>query len=244
MLVDADSFFDGWVGHACGVKDWDFDLDSMFTDMVDAPDSLMGEGVSSTGCALKDKSKCRKRDKKPDPKTSSQVHRGTMTTERQQVKRGTRKSKGKTSTAKTKEKTTSSTTKEKTSSSTTKKKTSSSTTKVNASSSTAKQKTSSSATTEKTSTRTSTSTGGPASTTKPPACKIKRAPYVPEEKRLVGKFGEVEKRITEECENGKTVTVHHWTSTDPAIGHYIQDRKDMAKVTCKAAHTQACYHYR
>lgn len=56
-----------------------------------------------------------------------------------------------------------------------------------------KVKTKTNKTKRETSTKSSTSKGGPATTTKPAACKIKRAPYVPQKTRLVGKLGEVEK---------------------------------------------------
>ncbi|KAI0390319.1 hypothetical protein F5Y17DRAFT_71510 [Xylariaceae sp. FL0594] len=71
-------------------------------------------------------------------------------------------------------------------------------------------------------------------------------PFAPRPTRLAdARFGEVEKRKEENClGNGKTETTHHWTSTDNNIGSYIQDRKDIPKVTCKKEHTQACYHYR
>ncbi|KAL7629676.1 hypothetical protein AAE478_001199 [Parahypoxylon ruwenzoriense] len=167
--MDAAEFYTDWVGQACDVPGWNFSLEDMFMDMVDAPDSMMGAGVASTGCLLKkDKNKCNKRDPKPDPKTSSQVHRGTSTKK----------------------------------------------------------------------------DGPPKTTEDAKACKRKRAPYQPEPTRLVKKFGDVEERKEEECNNGQKTTIVHRTTTEPAIGYYVQDRKDMPKVICKKEHTQACYHYR
>ncbi|KAK1726785.1 uncharacterized protein BDZ83DRAFT_772939 [Colletotrichum acutatum] len=49
--LEAASFFGDWVGPACGVRDWKFDL---FGALVNAPDSM---GVS-TGCHKKDKTAC------------------------------------------------------------------------------------------------------------------------------------------------------------------------------------------
>ncbi|TGJ78377.1 hypothetical protein E0Z10_g10385 [Xylaria hypoxylon] len=76
------NYYTNWVGDTCDVSGWNFDLESMFMDMVFAPDSMMGDGVSSTGCVLKskDKSKCRDRRSEPDPMTSSKIHKGTSTT--------------------------------------------------------------------------------------------------------------------------------------------------------------------
>lgn len=130
---------------------------------------MMGAGVASTGCLRKkDKNRCNKRDPKPDPKTSSQVHGGTSTKK----------------------------------------------------------------------------DDPPKTTEEAKSCKIKRAPYQPEPTRLVKKFGDVEERKEEECNNGQTTTIVHRTTTELTIGYYVQDRKDMPKVVCKKEHTQACYHYR
>ncbi|KAI1210176.1 uncharacterized protein F4807DRAFT_467289 [Annulohypoxylon truncatum] len=204
--MDAAGFYTDWVGQACGVPNWSFSLDSMFTDMVNAPDSMMGPGVASTGCLLtKNKSKCRKRNPKPDPKTSSQVYKGT-------------------STKKSNPPATSS--------------------KVNKGSSAKKndppKATNSKATNSKT---TNSKTTNSKTTDKATACKAKRA-YQPEPTRLVSKFGDVEERKEEECNNGKTTTIVHRTTTDADIGYYIQDRKDIPKITCSSKHSQACYHYR
>ncbi|XXG95828.1 hypothetical protein Hte_002099 [Hypoxylon texense] len=167
--MDAADFYTDWVGQACGVPGWNFSLEGMFMDMVDAPDSMMGAGAASTGCLRKkDKSKCKKRDPKPDPKTSSQVHGGTSNKK----------------------------------------------------------------------------DNPPKTTEEPKACKVKRAPYKPEPERLVKTFGDVEERKEEECNNGQTSTTVHRTTTDKAIGYYVQDRKDMPKIVCKKEHSQACYHYR
>ncbi|KAF4914522.1 hypothetical protein CGCVW01_v010610 [Colletotrichum viniferum] len=62
--LEASSFFGNWVGPACGVNDWQFDL---FGALLNMPDS-MGR---STGCHRKAKSSCKKSDAKPDtPKTA------------------------------------------------------------------------------------------------------------------------------------------------------------------------------
>ncbi|OHF01134.1 hypothetical protein CORC01_03448 [Colletotrichum orchidophilum] len=58
--LEAASFFGDWVGPACGVHDWNFDL---FGALIDAPDSM---GVS-TGCHKKDKAACKRMESKPDP---------------------------------------------------------------------------------------------------------------------------------------------------------------------------------
>lgn len=60
-------FFDNWVGKACGIPSWDFDLFAVFKPLVNAPDSL-GE---SKGCVRKNKSKCKRVDPKPDPKPTN-----------------------------------------------------------------------------------------------------------------------------------------------------------------------------
>ncbi|KAK1963225.1 hypothetical protein LY78DRAFT_205414 [Colletotrichum sublineola] len=60
---DAASFFGNWIGPACGVPDFDFDLSMVFNPLVEAPDS-MSRG-KTVGC--KKKSGCRKVDPVPDP---------------------------------------------------------------------------------------------------------------------------------------------------------------------------------
>ncbi|KAI8150498.1 hypothetical protein K4K49_012275, partial [Colletotrichum sp. SAR 10_70] len=65
--LDAASFFDNWVGKACGIPSWDFDLFAVFNPLANAPDSL-GE---SKGCLRKNKSKCKRVDPKPDPKPTN-----------------------------------------------------------------------------------------------------------------------------------------------------------------------------
>ncbi|KAK8126968.1 uncharacterized protein PG998_002727 [Apiospora kogelbergensis] len=74
--MSALNFFDGWVGDVCGNPQWDFSLEGMFMDAVNAPDSMMGSDFS-IGCVRKSKSKCKKRDPKPDPKGKTDIHRGT-----------------------------------------------------------------------------------------------------------------------------------------------------------------------
>lgn len=172
--------------------------------MIDAPDSMMGPGVASTGCLLtKNKSKCRKRSPKPNPKTSSQVHKGSSTKNNNPPKTSSKASKGSSTKNNNPPKTSS---------------------KVGKSSSTKKDdppKTSSTAN----------------------ACKAKRA-YQPTSKRLVSKFGDIEERTEEECNNGKKTTVVHRTTTDADIGYYVQDRSHIPEIVCKSKHAQACYHYR
>lgn len=65
--MDGKSLFTGWIGPACGVPEWDFDISMVFGKLVDAPDS-MGESV---GCKKKKKSECKKLDPKPDPPKST-----------------------------------------------------------------------------------------------------------------------------------------------------------------------------
>lgn len=61
---EASSFFGNWIGPACGVPDFDFDITMVFGDLVGAPDS-MSRGPP-VGC--KKKSGCRNVDPVPDPK--------------------------------------------------------------------------------------------------------------------------------------------------------------------------------
>ncbi|KAI1843073.1 hypothetical protein JX266_010762 [Neoarthrinium moseri] len=60
---EASSFFGNWIGPACGVPDFDFDITQVFGALVGAPDSMSrGKPV---GC--KKKSGCRNLDPVPDP---------------------------------------------------------------------------------------------------------------------------------------------------------------------------------
>ncbi|OHE99260.1 hypothetical protein CORC01_05541 [Colletotrichum orchidophilum] len=61
--LDAVSLFGNWVGKACGVPDWDFDLLAGFKPLTNAPDSL----GASKGCLKKGKSKRKRIESKPDP---------------------------------------------------------------------------------------------------------------------------------------------------------------------------------
>ncbi|RYP24622.1 hypothetical protein DL765_000448 [Monosporascus sp. GIB2] len=71
--LEASSFFGGWVGPACGVSDWNFDL---FSALLQGPDSI---GVS-TGCRRKNKADCKKLDPVPDPpKRSKPTSKPTAT---------------------------------------------------------------------------------------------------------------------------------------------------------------------
>jgi hypothetical protein len=71
--LDAALFFGDWVGDACGVKDWSFDLMSVFGPLADAPDSM---GIS-VGCKKK-KSACKKMFSKTDP-TTKEIKKTTST---------------------------------------------------------------------------------------------------------------------------------------------------------------------
>lgn len=60
--LDAVSF-GGWVGSACGLPDFHFDIFDAFTGLVGLPDS---EGTSK-GCLRKNKATCKKPEPRPDP---------------------------------------------------------------------------------------------------------------------------------------------------------------------------------
>ena len=62
---EAASFFGDWVGPACGVPDFHFDISMVFGELLGAPDS-MSRGPP-VGCKRKNKSECRKVDPVPDP---------------------------------------------------------------------------------------------------------------------------------------------------------------------------------
>jgi hypothetical protein len=62
--MTAESFFGNWAGETCGVDDWNFDLITVFTSLVNAPDSA----GTSIGCLKKNKKDCKKLEPKPDPK--------------------------------------------------------------------------------------------------------------------------------------------------------------------------------
>ncbi|KAI1848010.1 hypothetical protein JX266_006123 [Neoarthrinium moseri] len=65
--LNAASFFGDWVGKACGVDNWNFDLTSVYDPLVNAPDSM----GTSTGCKKRNKADCKKLDPKPDPTTKA-----------------------------------------------------------------------------------------------------------------------------------------------------------------------------
>ncbi|KAI0007293.1 hypothetical protein F4779DRAFT_619740 [Xylariaceae sp. FL0662B] len=67
--LQAADFFDNWIGDACGVPDWNFDL---WNSLVVAPDSF---GVS-IGCKKKNKADCKK---VPDPTTKKDNPKPTKT---------------------------------------------------------------------------------------------------------------------------------------------------------------------
>ncbi|KAL9621687.1 MAG: hypothetical protein Q9160_003940 [Pyrenula sp. 1 TL-2023] len=56
--LEAADFFGNWVGKACGMPEWDFDL---WGDLIGAPDDY----GTSIGCKKKKKSDCKKLDSKP-----------------------------------------------------------------------------------------------------------------------------------------------------------------------------------
>lgn len=62
--LEAADFFDNWVGSACGLPDWNFDL---WTALLGGPDSL----GTSVGCLRKNKSKCKRQDPVPEPPRKS-----------------------------------------------------------------------------------------------------------------------------------------------------------------------------
>ncbi|KAI0815442.1 hypothetical protein GGR55DRAFT_346746 [Xylaria sp. FL0064] len=95
---DAASFFGNWIGPACGVPDFNFDLGAVFTPLVNAPDS-MSRGPP-VGC--KRKSGCRpvppvqdpptKPDKPDKPKPTDQHKTATETKASQQSRTTTKQS--------------------------------------------------------------------------------------------------------------------------------------------------------
>ncbi|KAK8021845.1 hypothetical protein PG990_006983 [Apiospora arundinis] len=93
--MSALNFFDGWVGKVCGHPEWDFSLEGMFMDAVNAPDSMLGSDAS-IGCVLKTKkSKCKKRQHKPDPKGKEPIHKGKNPQKIEQPPKPAEKPKGK-----------------------------------------------------------------------------------------------------------------------------------------------------
>ncbi|KAI1840734.1 hypothetical protein JX266_013079 [Neoarthrinium moseri] len=61
--LEASSFFGNWIGDACGVPDYSFDLMTMFTTLVAGPDSI----GTSVGCKIpKGKGTCKPPPKVPD----------------------------------------------------------------------------------------------------------------------------------------------------------------------------------
>ncbi|KAH7393076.1 hypothetical protein BKA66DRAFT_439188 [Pyrenochaeta sp. MPI-SDFR-AT-0127] len=58
--MEAADFFGNWVGKACGVPEWNFDL---WGALIGAPDSM----GTSIGCKKKNKSECKKMDSIPEP---------------------------------------------------------------------------------------------------------------------------------------------------------------------------------
>lgn len=71
--LEAADFFDNWVGDACGVPDWNFDL---WTALLGGPDSL----GTSVGCLRKNKSKCKRQGPVPDPPKKSHAEKPEPTT--------------------------------------------------------------------------------------------------------------------------------------------------------------------
>ncbi|KAF2821656.1 hypothetical protein CC86DRAFT_373485 [Ophiobolus disseminans] len=58
--LEAADYFGNWVGKACGMPDWNFDL---WGALIGAPDSIS----TSIGCKKKNKADCKKMDPIPDP---------------------------------------------------------------------------------------------------------------------------------------------------------------------------------
>ncbi|CAI6330997.1 unnamed protein product [Periconia digitata] len=73
--LDAASYFDNWVGKACGIPEWNFDITDMFGDLSGAPNSL----GTSIGCKKKNKSSCKKMDPVPDPPKSKKPEKPSQT---------------------------------------------------------------------------------------------------------------------------------------------------------------------
>ncbi|KAK8120841.1 hypothetical protein PG999_004961 [Apiospora kogelbergensis] len=72
--MKAEEFYTDWVGQACCVPGWNFNLEQQFTDLALAPSEMM-EG-KSTGCVRKDKDKCKKVDEKKNLNTGDKIHKG------------------------------------------------------------------------------------------------------------------------------------------------------------------------
>lgn len=70
--LEAADFFDNWVGSACGLPDWNFDL---WTALLGGPDSL----GTSVGCLRKNKSKCKRQDPVPEPPRKSHADKSAPT---------------------------------------------------------------------------------------------------------------------------------------------------------------------
>ncbi|KAK8108537.1 hypothetical protein PG984_014338 [Apiospora sp. TS-2023a] len=241
--MNAADFYTDWVGKACGVPGWNFSLDDMFMDLVHAPDSLMGTDVSSTGCIHKDKTKCRNLDKKGDPEEGAVIHpgsNGSVTHKRRgpdkrKVKGGKPPNPNSGKPGNGNGGTPSNGNPGKPNGGT----------PNNGNGGTPSN---GSPGKPNGGTPTNGNVGKPTNDNdgNPKSCNVKRAPasYFPPPTRKVGKFGEDEVRMTKECIGGKTQDVVHITRTDSNIGSYIQERKDIPKIVCKAEHSQACYHYR
>lgn len=61
-VLDGESLFTGWIGPACGIPEFEFNLMDTFEDLITAPDS-MGESI---GCMRRNKKNCKDRDDRPD----------------------------------------------------------------------------------------------------------------------------------------------------------------------------------
>jgi hypothetical protein len=70
--LEAADFFDNWVGSACGLPEWNFDL---WTALLGGPDSL----GTSVGCLRKNKSKCKRQDPVPEPPRMSHAEKSAPT---------------------------------------------------------------------------------------------------------------------------------------------------------------------
>ncbi|KAF2183380.1 hypothetical protein K469DRAFT_211108 [Zopfia rhizophila CBS 207.26] len=102
--LEAADFFGNWVGKACGVPDWNFDL---WSALIGAPDSY----GTSIGCRRKNKSECKKPESKPD--TTKKPDNPLVSTKKEEPKpTSTNKEEPKTTSTKKEEPKTTSTNKE------------------------------------------------------------------------------------------------------------------------------------
>lgn len=232
--LNAADFFNGWVGDACGVPKWDFSLEGMFLDAVNAPDSMMGS-ASSIGCVRKAKSKCQKRDPAPDPKTEGQLHRGSGNKDDNNNSNNNDpdpdKATHRPKPTETKDAPNPTKTKEPTK---TKSQTEQQSTAPRPSQDSLTTQTNEKTSTTRSEDTTRLTTSAPQTTS---ACRIgKRAP--PPAVRE-GRIADFKVESASECHQG--ATTHFRTTTDRNIGYYVPPVEPQ---TCKKKWGQACSHYR